>query len=103
MRLNGAGVGGVPWAQPCTCKAGAVPLRAPCLRGHRAAAHSQRYERVPLSLPPQVLPRMLNAEYTFPPDVPISDSCKDLIRSILVDHTRRLDLEGIKRHPWFLT
>ena len=47
--------------------------------------------------------RIVNAEYTLPADEPVSGQCADLVRRILVaDPRKRLSMEGIKKHPWFL-
>ena len=47
--------------------------------------------------------RIVDAAYVIPADVPVSPSCIDLVRRILVaDPAKRLSMEGIKRHPWFL-
>jgi 5'-AMP-activated protein kinase catalytic alpha subunit len=44
--------------------------------------------------------KILNAEYQIPDFV--SDSCQDLIRKILcTEPTDRLDIEGIRAHPWY--
>jgi len=47
--------------------------------------------------------KILNAEYTFPKPYwnGISDSAKDLIsRLLVVDTKKRLDADGILKHPW---
>ena len=47
--------------------------------------------------------RIVDAAYVIPADVPVSPVCLDLVRRILVaDPAKRLSMEGIKRHPWFL-
>ena len=41
-------------------------------------------------------------QYRFPSHVELSDECKDLIQRIfVVDTSRRLNIAGIKAHPWF--
>lgn len=45
--------------------------------------------------------KILNAEYT-PPDF-LSDEAKDMIASIFVtDPNKRIDIDGIRKHPWYL-
>jgi calcium-dependent protein kinase len=40
-------------------------------------------------------------ELAWPPDVDLSDSCKDLISSMLhLDYTKRLSAEQVLAHPW---
>ena len=47
--------------------------------------------------------RIVDAAYVIPADVPVSPGCIDLVRRILVaDPAKRLSMDGIKRHPWFL-
>jgi len=47
--------------------------------------------------------RILAVNYSFPSYVRITPECRDLIESIFVaDPTKRISLEEIKRHPWFL-
>ena len=51
-----------------------------------------------------VLRKIIMAEYVLPPDLVLTDSCKDLIRRMFtVDPHQRISLESIKRHPWFTT
>jgi len=45
--------------------------------------------------------RILNVEYGFPPNIRVSDDCKDLMKQILVDDpSRRLSIPQIMEHPW---
>lgn len=47
--------------------------------------------------------RIVEAAYVIPADVPVSPICLDLIKKILVaDPAKRLSMESIKAHPWFL-
>ena len=49
-----------------------------------------------------MLKRIVNVDYAFPSKKPMSESCKDLIKALLVkDPARRLTIEGVQRHPWF--
>ena len=49
-----------------------------------------------------VLRKIAQAEYVLPPDLQLSDSCKDIIRQIFtIDPQHRITTEGMKRHPWF--
>lgn len=50
----------------------------------------------------KVLRRIVRVDYEFPESVPVSDSCKDLLRRILVaDPARRASIADIQAHPWF--
>jgi len=44
--------------------------------------------------------RVMNMEYTFPDDVPISDEAKDLVARLLTGREERLTAEDALRHPW---
>ncbi len=45
--------------------------------------------------------RILNVEYGFPPNIRVSDDCKDLMKRILVaDPSTRLSIPQIMEHPW---
>lgn len=45
--------------------------------------------------------RILNVEYGFPPNIRVSDDCKDLMKRILVaDPSSRLSIPQIMEHPW---
>jgi len=47
--------------------------------------------------------KTVRGDYKFPEGVPLSETCRDLIRRIfVVDPRARITLDGIKRHPWFL-
>lgn len=49
----------------------------------------------------QVLQRVIKADFVFPPDIPVSAECKDLISKILVvDPEKRLTVQQIQQHPW---
>ncbi|DBB12672.1 hypothetical protein WJX82_009176 [Trebouxia sp. C0006] len=51
-----------------------------------------------------MLQRILNVEYGFPPNIRVSDDCKDLMKRILVaDPSKRLSIPQIMEHPWFTT
>ena len=50
--------------------------------------------------------KIIKEDFKFPPEVPVSDDCKDLIRKLLTknpDHRlgTQKDAEMIKDHPWF--
>jgi serine/threonine protein kinase len=40
--------------------------------------------------------------FAFPSDVNLSVAAKDIIRRLMCSSSRRLDFEGIKRHPFFM-
>ena len=41
--------------------------------------------------------------YVLPPELPASEACKDLLKCLLVaDPAKRISLERILAHPWFL-
>lgn len=47
--------------------------------------------------------RILKVDYTIPSYVKISDECRDILSKILVaEPERRISVQGIKSHPWFL-
>lgn len=49
----------------------------------------------------QVMDRVLRGDYSFPLSVPVSDSCKDLLKRILItDPALRITIEGIQQHSW---
>lgn len=49
-----------------------------------------------------VVMKILQAQYELPPNVPFSDSFRDLIhRMFTVNPHQRISIEGIKLHPWF--
>lgn len=47
--------------------------------------------------------KIMNWKYTlqFPPEIPISKNAKDLICKLICDRENRLDVDGIKAHPFF--
>ena len=46
----------------------------------------------------------MQVEYEFPPSVPISKECRDLLCRILVaEPSRRITIPEIQRHPWYRT
>jgi serine/threonine protein kinase len=56
--------------------------------------------------PPQrmdvLLRRIQAVDYDFPPDRPVSDGCKDLVKRLLVrEPAQRATLAEVMRHPWF--
>lgn len=52
----------------------------------------------------KTIERIMAVQYEIPDDVPISQSCKDLIEQIFVaDPDRRISIDGIISHPWFRT
>ncbi|KAL4425749.1 hypothetical protein ABPG75_009765 [Micractinium tetrahymenae] len=51
----------------------------------------------------RMMERTMRAEFSFPPDKPLSDGVKDLICRILVqDPNKRPTLHEIQAHPWFM-
>ncbi|EFN57457.1 hypothetical protein CHLNCDRAFT_142950 [Chlorella variabilis] len=51
----------------------------------------------------RMMERTMKAEFSFPPDKPLSDGVKDLISRILVqDPALRPSLHDIQAHPWFM-
>ena len=49
----------------------------------------------------QVLQRVIKGDYKIPPGVAVSPHCRDLLARILVvDPSRRIDIQGIQQHPW---
>ena len=51
-----------------------------------------------------VLRKIMAGQYAVPPNLPLSDSVKDLIRQMLhVDPLQRISIAGIKQHRWFTT
>ncbi|KAK9809250.1 hypothetical protein WJX72_012085 [[Myrmecia] bisecta] len=47
--------------------------------------------------------KIVTAAYVLPQDVEVSDLCKDLMTRVLVaDPDKRLSMEEIRAHPWFL-
>jgi serine/threonine-protein kinase SRK2 len=48
--------------------------------------------------------KIKTCDYTIPSTVKISDACLDLIQRIfVVDASKRIDIAGIRSHPWFMT
>ena len=48
--------------------------------------------------------KILMGQYLLPPNLLLTDSCKDLIQEMFnVNPHQRISIEGIKRHPWFTT
>ncbi|KAK9813840.1 hypothetical protein WJX73_001401 [Symbiochloris irregularis] len=62
------------------------------------------YGRYPFNSNDPDYPRLVvNAQYNLPDDIQVSMSCKNLLKDLLVpDPHRRITMEGIKAHPWFL-
>ena len=47
--------------------------------------------------------KIVTADFSFPPGVGVSEEVRDLLQRIfVVNAAHRLNLEGIKAHPWFL-
>lgn len=47
--------------------------------------------------------KIVSGQYTVPRDVPLSESCLDLIRRIFtVNPLQRITIAEIKQHPWFV-
>ena len=52
--------------------------------------------------PHSAVRKIVSGQYALPQDVPLSDSCKDLIRRIFtVVPDQRITIDDIKRHPWY--
>ena len=48
--------------------------------------------------------KILMGQYVLPPDLRLTDSCKDIIQQMFdVNPHQRISIEGIKRHEWFTT
>ena len=53
--------------------------------------------------PQTAVRKIVNGDYTVPSDVPLSESCLDLIRRIFtVNALQRITIAEIKQHPWFV-
>ncbi|CAD7697206.1 unnamed protein product [Ostreobium quekettii] len=51
----------------------------------------------------KMIQRILRVDYAFPPHVRVSSDCQDLLSKILVrEPHRRITIEGIQNHPWYL-
>ena len=47
--------------------------------------------------------RLMNGDYIFPPNIPLSDNLKDLLSKMLVaDPANRYCVREVTKHPWFL-
>lgn len=47
--------------------------------------------------------RVINAEYAFPPGVPVTEKFKSLIGCMLVtDPKKRFSVKEVMQHPWFV-
>ena len=67
-----------------------------CQYPFERAGDSQDKQRVNI-----VLQRIMNVDYSFPSEFPISQECKSLLAGILVaDPRRRLTIPQIQQHPW---
>lgn len=50
----------------------------------------------------KAIERIMRVQYSYPPKIQISDSCKDLLSRIFIaSPTERITIAGIKQHPWF--
>ena len=48
-----------------------------------------------------VVQRILNVEYSFPPQIKASEECRDLLERILVANpAQRMGIPQIMQHPW---
>lgn len=65
---------------------------------------TQIYGRYPFDVKDkQYAQKFQHAVYLLPPEIPASDACKDLLTRLLVaDPDKRISLQGILGHPWFL-
>ncbi|GLC36523.1 Serine/threonine-protein kinase sapk10 [Pleodorina starrii] len=51
----------------------------------------------------KTIQRIMNVQFSFPPNLQISAECQDLISRIFVANpAQRITIGGIRRHPWFL-
>jgi len=66
--------------------------------------YAQIYGRYPFDVKDkQYAQKFQHAVYLLPPEIPASDACKDLLTRLLVaDPDKRISLQGILGHPWFL-
>eukprot|EP00798_Chlamydomonas_sp_ICE-L_P031442 gene31442-6621_t len=46
--------------------------------------------------------RILAIDWSIPPDIKISEGCSDLLHRILVCKEKRIKMEDLLQHPWFL-
>eukprot|EP00798_Chlamydomonas_sp_ICE-L_P006467 gene6467-3101_t len=46
--------------------------------------------------------RILAIDWSIPPDIKISEECSDLLHRMLVCKEKRIKVEGLLQHPWFL-
>lgn len=69
--------------------------------GQAACGHDRL---VPLhSCPGPAMQRIMKAQYSLPPDVALMPECRDLLARIFVaDPSRRITLDHLRLHPWFL-
>jgi serine/threonine protein kinase len=52
---------------------------------------------------PKTAACICDGKYTFPSDLKLSEECLDLVRRMLdKDVRRRITIEEIQKHPWFL-
>jgi serine/threonine protein kinase len=65
---------------------------------------AQIYGRYPFDVKDKQYPQKFqHAIYLLPPEIPASDACKDLLARLLVaDPVKRISLQNILSHPWFL-
>mmetsp|Transcript_5584 Transcript_5584/g.20325 ORF Transcript_5584/g.20325 Transcript_5584/m.20325 type:complete len:347 (+) Transcript_5584:341-1381(+) len=51
----------------------------------------------------ETIRRIMNVEYSLPPEIQVSDECKDLLNRIFQYHPEnRITLPQVMNHPWFL-
>ena len=50
-----------------------------------------------------LISRIIHMQWDLPSNKPVSPSCEDLLRRLIVqDPLKRLSIQEIKQHPWFL-
>lgn len=54
--------------------------------------------------PPRPLQRIVRVAYSVPPQLHLSEGCRDLLSRIFVkDPRQRISLAAVRQHPWYLT
>jgi serine/threonine-protein kinase SRK2 len=106
-------VGAYPFEPPVASPSPPAPLPPPPAAAAADGQQSPGQAPDPSPSPPpppppqrnvvEVVRRILAAKYGYPPGLSPSAGCADLIARVLVaDPHRRLPLEAVRAHPWFL-
>ena len=78
---------------PCSTSCTAATASCPTCRHRSRCAHFCHFNRTP-----SLLQHILHGSFDFPPDVPLSPECKDLIQRILVRNpAQRITLQQVRR------